>query len=100
MRHTLLLRVSALTASLSLAIGAGSAVLAAPAREPAAGAISTTAFHTERRVDGGDFLIWQRSQAAGDFDADGDVDGADFLVWQTTPRGAAVDAADLAIWRN
>jgi dockerin type I repeat protein len=46
--------------------------------------------NSDGRVDGTDFLIWQRNTdtttgatlAQGDFDADGDVDGDDLVIWQ------------------
>ncbi|QDT73155.1 hypothetical protein [Lacipirellula limnantheis] len=35
----------------------------------------------------------------GDFDADGRVDGADFLVWQRGESPAGATASDLALWQ-
>jgi hypothetical protein len=53
-------------------------------------------FNNDSRVDGSDFLIWQRQaqpadQAlAADFDNDSDVDGADFLTARTAQSHDAV----------
>jgi glucose/arabinose dehydrogenase len=57
------------------------------------------------------FRVRYVAQTAGDFDWDGDVDGGDFLVWQRTlgsttnlsadgNRDRIVNAADLAIWQQ
>jgi hypothetical protein len=65
---------------------------------------------------GNDQIVWYQNdpptEVAGDYDDDGDVDGGDFLVWQrtlgatATPNGSGadgssngvIDAADLGIW--
>ncbi|QDT72081.1 choice-of-anchor Q domain-containing protein [Lacipirellula limnantheis] len=60
-------------------------------------------FNVDSRVDGRDFLAWQRNfgstpnatKAQGDADNDGDVDAADLTVWKTQfgMSGAATAAA-------
>ncbi|BBO35243.1 hypothetical protein PLANPX_4855 [Lacipirellula parvula] len=67
-------------------------------------------FNADGRVDGADFLRWQRSYGAtssthaqGDADEDGDVDQADLAVWKATfgasnpPAIAASSVAAVAI---
>jgi hypothetical protein len=78
-------------------------------------------FNGDDRVDGSDFLTWQRglgaaagaAHAQGDADADGDVDASDLVVWRSRfGAGAAsqptadfnhdthIDGLDLAAWRG
>ena len=78
-------------------------------------AISTAAanFDGDIDVDGDDLAVWAASLGVddgGDADGDGDTDGADFLIWQRQfapytltadfDFSAAVDAVDLAIWKD
>jgi hypothetical protein len=77
-------------------------------------------FNDDERVDGGDFLAWQRgwdsawpaARAAGDADLDADVDAADLAAWRAQfgavggPAAANFDddghigGQDLAAWRG
>jgi hypothetical protein len=56
-------------------------------------------FNNDGKVDGADFLIWQRGQGAagnngaGDANGDGQVNAADLAVWKTAFGGAATAAA-------
>jgi hypothetical protein len=57
-------------------------------------------FNDDGKVDGNDFLAWQRglgvgtTLAQGDADSDGDVDGADLTIWRTQfGPGAGVASA-------
>lgn len=80
-------------------------------------------FTGNARVNGADFLTWQRGDSPtplsepdladwqanfgvgipqnppGDFDGDGDRDGADFLVWQRGDSLNGLSPADLAAWQ-
>jgi hypothetical protein len=53
------------------------------------GAVENADFNADGKIDGNDFLVWQRNLGSGTTLAQGDADG-----------NGTVNAADLAIWRT
>lgn len=66
-------------------------------------AVGNADFDASGKVDGADFLTWQRgfgtgtTLAQGDADGNGAVDGADLAVWQTQYDGSPMISAATAV---